>query len=505
MKKTILTILLVCLASAVYAQRIGFQMGESTNKKAYNPTMIHIAEGMQEGQLLVVEPELKAISGPLTNPVKAVKVRLCDMEWNDTKSITLSDTKKCSIGETFRTGNHLHTIISKDIDKKLIVRHVAVDAQNLDIIEDKPLVDIPLQKNDETYVWSVSSPNGQYHGVVYAVWSKQDESRVVAMMFDREMKKLWERQLVYSDVHNVLVTDNGTVATIRLGMVEDDKSLTAFRLNMASAEGEKHGEYVLNADVSDLALLNCDGNKVLAVALEGKGGYGAIRIGTLGNRQYTGLWGLVFDLDENKIRVGNRHLFTDEEIRTFKNDGKGTEYSKHEIIFLRKVDDCSTPQGGAVLYQHAWHEETRNMKTGMTSNETVYSLGILLVQANMNGELTVSSIPQNNQNAGWPKVGADVFAHGDKVYVITNESKEETDQYTPDRPAKRSKSLLLANTALSIYWFSPDGKGAKQMLEKEQKALLTTPLFAGQNNRFYFLTTSSIAPHISTVTLPANQ
>lgn len=505
MKKIIFTVLIVCFADVASAQGITFQMGEKTNKKAYDTKMIRIVEGMQDGQLFVVEPELKAISGPKSNPVKSVKVRLCDREWNDTKSITLSDSKKSGIGDAFRSGNRLHVVISKNVDKKLVVRHVAFNAQSLEIVNDEPLVDIPIQKNDEAFVWTVASPNGQYHSVVYAVWSEKGESKVVAMLFDNNMKKLWEQRLFYSDVFNVIVTDNGMVATMRIGMAGDDKSVTAFRVNLATANGEKHGEYVLNADVSDVALLNCDGDNVLAVVLEGKGGYGAIRVGTLGNRRYTGLWGLVFDLDKQQIRVGNRYPFTDEDIRTFSNDSKGTTYAKREIIFLRKVDDCTTPQGGAVLYQHAWHEETRNVKTGMTSNETVYSQGILLVQANMNGELTVSRLPQNNQNAGWPKVGADLFAYGNKLYVVTNESKDETDQYTPDQPAQRSKSLFMANAALAVYWFTPEGEGGKKMLEKEQKALLSTPLFAGEGGRFHFLTTSSLAPHISTLTLPANQ
>ena len=501
MKKIILTLFIVCLAGVASAQNINYQMGEKTNKKAYDTKMFRIAEGMQEGQLLVVEPKLKAMSGFGINPVKSVKVRLCDMEWNDTKSVTLNNTKKCTIGEAFRTGNRFHVLVSSDVDKKLTVRHIAFDAQNLDIIADKELADVPLQKDDETAVWTVCSPNGMYHGVVYAVWGKK-ERKVVAMIFDKEMNKLWERQLFYSDVLNVIVSDNGTLVTMRMGMVEDHKELTAFRVNMVTTDSEKHGEYVLDADVSDVALMNCDGSRVLAVALEGKGGYGLLRMGALGSRQYTGLLGLVFDLDEQRITVANRHPFTDEEIRTFCNDAEGSTYNKREIYYIQKVDECTTPQGGAVLYQHAWSEETRDIKTGMTYNETVYSKGILLVQSNMQGELTVNSIPQNNQNASWPKVGADVFVQGNRVYVFTNESKEESDEYTPNQPAKRSKSLLMANAALSAYWFTPDGQGAKKVIEKERKALLSSPLYAGQEGRFYFLTTSSMFPHISSVTLP---
>lgn len=510
MRKTIPSLLAVIMLTFGYcflslnpvsAQDFHFRMGEQTNKKAYNASLIHIAEGMQETQLLVVEPILKAVSGPLSNPVKAIKVRLCDMDWNDSKSVTLDNSKKNTVHDAFRIGNRLHVLLGANEEKSLILRHVTLDAQSLDIVGDSPLVDSPLPKGCESFLWTVCSPNGQYRGVVYAIWDDNSNSKAVAMMFDREMNKLWERRLAYSDVFNVIATDEGAIVTLRLGMVEDNESLTAFRINMATASGEKHGEYVLDADVSDPALVGCDGSRVLALTLEGKGGYGAIRFGSLGGRDYSGIYGLVFDLDQQKITVANRHPFTDEELRILANDDKGQTYSQREITFMRKLDDCQTAAGGAALYQHAWSLETRNIRTGMTST-TVYSQGILLVQATMDGNLTIKGIPQNNQNANWPPVGADLLVHGGNLYIVTNESKEASDIYTPDEPALRSKSLVFANTALAVYWFTPDGKGAKKVVEKDRKAVLATPL-AGDGDRFYFLTMGGIYPYISSLTLPS--
>ena len=504
MRKILFALLLTGLAGGVVAQGIEFRMGEKTNKKAYSSTMIKMAEGVQDGQLLVVEPELKAVSGPRTNPVKSLKVRLCDMEWNDVKCVTLANTKKCGVKEAFRTGDRFHTLVGNYDDKRLALRHIAVNAESLEVVDDQLLVDEMKEKNDESYVWTACSPDKQYHGVVYALWGKKN-NRAVALLFDRDMNKLWERPLPYSDVFNVLVTNDGSVVTMRMGTVEDNRDLTAFRVQMVNADGEKHGEYILDADVSDVALLNSDGHRVLAVALEGKGGYGVLRFGALGNRQYTGLWGLVFDLEKQAIVTANRHPFTDEELLTLSNEAAGAKVIDRSIYFVRKVDDCTTPQGGAVLYQHAWHEETRNSKTGMTMSETVHSQGILVVQADMDGVLTVSRLPQNNQNASWPDVGADLLMHGDRLYVVTNESKEESDEYTPDKPAKRSKSLLLANTALSVYWFTPDGQGAKKVVERENKALLKTPLYFGGGDNFYMLTTGGMYPKISMIKLPSGK
>ena len=501
MKKAILTLLIVCLAGAVTAQNIEFRMGEKTNGKAYSPKMIRLAEGMQEGEILVVEPVLKAVSGPLTNPVKAVKVRLCDMEWHDTKSVTIADTKGDGIRETFRLDSRLHLLLSHEAKNTLVLRHLAFDAQTLDIVSDNALVNATMQKGDEGYIWTATSPNGQYHGVVYAVWSKKGGSSATAILYDKDMNKLWEQPLVFSDIYQMLVGDNGTIATLQPGTIDGNNDVTAFRINVANADGEKHSEYVLDADVSDVALMACEGDKVLAVALEGKGGYGFLRIGTLGNRSYTGLWGLRFDLDSKKISASNRYAFTDDDIRLFLNAEAGQKMLSHKVDYVHLLDRCTTPQGGAALYQRTWKVETRNAKTGMTMSETVHSVGILMVQANMNGELTISRIPQRNQNASWPDVGADIFPYNGKVYVLTNESKHETDEYTPDRPAQRSKSLLMANSALSLYWFTPDGQGAKKVIEKERKAILKTPAFAGSNGRFYFLA-GSMNPSLGSLTIP---
>lgn len=504
MKKTILTLLVVSSIfhlSTLCAQDFHFQMGEKTNKKAYNASLIHIAEGMQEGQLLVVEPVLKAISGPFSNPVKSIKVRLCDIEWNETKSVTLDNTKKNTIFEAFRIVDRLHVLLGSTEDNTLTLRHVVLDAQSLDIVSDKLLVDSPLPKGSEPYIWTVSSPNGQYRGVVYAIWENDNNGKAVAMLFDREMNKLQEHPLPYSDVSEVIATDDGILATALLGMPKDNKKATVFRINTVSADGERHGEFMLDADLSDMALLNCDGSRILAVALEGKGGNGTIRLGTLGSRIHTGIYGLVFDLDKQQISVANQHPFTDEELRLLSNDDKGETYSDHEIKFMNKVDKCQTPQGGAVLYQHAWSVMTQNMKSGMTS-ETIYCLGNLLVQATMDGTLTISGIPQDNQYAKWPNVGSDLIAHNGTLYVITNESKEASDIYTPDEPAQRSKSLIFSNSAIAVYWFTPDGHGAKKVIEKDHKAVLATPLSQGKEGRFHFLVLGGIYPNICTLTLP---
>lgn len=493
MKRIFLALVFVGLAGLVSGQDFEVRISDKTNKKIGATGMVRIVEGVQEGQLLVVEPKLKTFVGPFSNPVKSVRVRLCDLEWKETKCITLDDTKKNAIEDAFRIGNSLHVLVSYTEKKQLRLRHVVLDAQTLDISTDEVLYSAPIEKKGEGRVWTASSPNGRYHGAVCAVWPKEGDGMAMALMFDSAMNKLWQQPLYFSNISDVMVNDSGMLATLQAGFFEDNDAVTPFRLNVADGKGVKHGDFVLNARVGHSALMNFTGNRLVAVALEESGVW-----------KYTGLWSMVFNLQEGAERLsGSRHPFTDEELRLFSNDAPDESVSsRREAESLRLVDCCPTPQGGAAVYQRTWQTAVRNIKTGMTSNESFHSVGLLLVQVDMNGRITTHRIPQRNQNANFPKVGADIFVHGDRLYVVTNESKEESDVYNPDQPAKRSGSLIMANCALAVYWFTPDGQGAKKVVEREHKAILISRLFAGSNNRFYFLATSLAFPHMCSVVLP---
>lgn len=512
MKKVLLTAIALWFAGGLMAQQVGFRMGDKINMKAINPEWVHLAGGVQEGEVLAVEPVRKAVTAALVNPlnvsetiaanpVKAVKVRLCDMEWRDKASVTLADTKGAGIAEVFRSRSRLHALLRFEAKKRLALRHVLLDAQSLAIVQDEMLLDRSLQKGEEGQVWVAGSPDGRYHGVVYAVQRKKEAPVAVARMYDSTMAFLWERELAYGDVRNVIVSDSGTITTAILGTIKGEKDVTAFRLNQASADGEKHGEYVLNASVSNLALLNSDGGRILAVALEEKGGKSGIGAGARGKSLYTGIWGLVFDLDGDEIAVGNRHPFTDDDLRLLANAESDWVPDSREADFVRLTAHCTTPQGGAALFQRMWMTTVVTVRGGTMRSETVNLMGMLVVQADMQGRLTVSRLPQCNSRSEWPPVVADVFPYGGKVYVLTNESELETGDYHPDRPALPSRHLLKHNAALSLHWFTPDGQGGKQMLETGRSTLLGSPAYAAGGGRFLFLTQSA-GSYLANISIP---
>ena len=504
MKKFVVFVLIICFTGGLSAQRIQFHQGEKSHKKAYIPQAIHIEEATQEGLLLVAEPDLNAFS-----VAKAIKVRLCDMEWKDEKSVLIPDTKKYSIKSVFKSAGKLHLLIGFDDNDGIKLRHVALDAQSLDILTDEFIFDVKYTAAQYGEVWTATSPDGSKHCAVLRLWSDNGGKYVASaqsVLFDNDMKQLRKQNLETPEIHQVMVTDRGEVVTAAMGYAEEKDDETIILFNLADANGATAAELNTHADLNMIVMLNYSDGKVLLTALEGKGDADRARTGfrpgyVIGSRKYSGVRAISFYIPTNHLVAEQRHAFTLDDIRCFENEDADSRVDS-TTDNLGYVDRCATPQGGAVIYHRAWKLEVTDMRNGSHGGTTAHSMGMIVFQVDMDGNFTnVTPIRQHNQNADFPKVGADMFLHNGKMYVVTNESEYENDEYTPNIPAKRSPSLIKANTGLSIYAISPDGTVKKQMLEKERKALLDTPLFEGTKGRFYFLS-GGIRPNMSSITIP---
>ena len=490
MKKGLSMLLFVCLAGVALAQDFRVEIGDKTNKKAALPNLIHIIEGAQEGKLLVLEPKIKALVGQKTNPVKAYKLRLCDMNWRDEKSVEITDTKNSVVQEAFRSGNTLHIILRYSDDDFLRVRHLAYDVNTLSVSKDEDLFKEEFSKG-ESWAWTAASPNGEFYGVVCSVTPKHEEGKAMAMLFDKDMKKLWSRKLSYNNVNQMVVNDEGVMATLSSGSISGKDDVTAFRVNMADAEGMLHGEFMLNADVDLVNLLNCSDSTILAVAMEGRGNDD--------NRLYKNVVSLVFNMEKDEVRVAASHTFTNAELKCLLNESGSP--ASDAINYLRTLESCTTPQGGAVLYQRSWMETKMvKMNGGWTTTVTMHGKGMLLVRVDMNGKIVTNHIPMDYIGGKWPNI--ELFNHGERLYVMMNESKDEKDGYNPDKLAERQKLTIFANAALAAYWFTPEGRGDKRMVVRDEKAVLVSDVYHGNGNRFYCLTSGGLFPNLTSIILP---
>ena len=505
MKKIISLLLLTAVVGMAAAQNIAYQQGEKTNKKAYQSSMIKLLPGNKQGEIVSVEPELKAVTtmGDPNHSIKSVLVRLVDAEWNETQSVKIANTAEWGISDAFRTESKIHLLLDNVEKQNYTIRHVALDAATLQVSVDEHLMKTTLEKGSEGYFLTATSPDGQYHGVVFSALGKKNvviETRMI--LFDKEMNKVWEQKVDNNIAHKMLVSNQGDIVIYSMSFTDKSKDETVVRFNAANAQGVKYGEFVTADDIDQLALLQYKGGNLVATALEGQGGRSLIQFslpGHVAGRHYLAVHSYLFDMNVGRLTADNRHEFTDDEACVFFNT-KVPPIVKPD--FLTQVDQVTTDDGGYVLYHRIWKVETRNTKTGMTVSETVYSRGLLLVHVDNAGNLLwTRGIMQNNQNANWPNVEADLFEYNGNLYVVTNEAKDAPEEYSAKEPALNSGKLILANTALAIYKFTPQGMGSKQMLARDGKHLLFSPLFHSGDGRFYLLS-GALAPKISTVVIP---
>ena len=493
MKKVFVLCLVACFAGALSAQRIQFQQGDKSNKRVTTkPQLVHILEGLQDNQLFVVEP--------LFNPAKktrAIKVRLCNMEWEDEKDVKIDDTKNYNIETAFRNGNTLHLLLSFDDRDFIKLRHVALDVQSFALVADEFVVNHEYTAAQNGVVWAATSPDGTKHCAVLRLWSDNGGNYAAgaqAFLFDNDMKLLWKKDLKSPEIHQVIVTDGGEVVTSAMGYVEDNENEAIVLFNLADANGATAAKLSTHADLNKMTLLNYRDGKVLLTALEGEGS----PYRRAGLRQYSGFYACCYDISVGKMVAEQHYRFTPDDIRIFENADNDDRVDA-TTNSLNVLDNCATLQGGAVLVNKNWKYEMR----GKNHDDRVYNVGMLLFQIDMDGKITRSPIRQSNCNFDWPPVGTDIFPYNDKLYIVTNESDNETDKYDPEKPAIAPFTMFKTNTALAIYTVTPEGQVSKQMLEKERKAYLGSRLFKGKDNKFYFLSGPTLYPtKISCVTIP---
>ncbi len=500
MRKTLLTIIaIICITGVSSAQQIQFlQSSDKGSKKAYTAHLTHIAEAAKKDRFIVVEPELNFAS-----ITKRIKVRMCDIDWNEEKAIEIPDTKKNVIEKTFLNGDKLHLLLSYEDDDILKLRHIELNSTTLDTVSDSILTSKEFHSDESGWLCTASSPNGQLHCVVQVTNRKDNSPQAHAILFDNKMEPVWSQNLECGYIQQVIVTDRGEVVTATIGYTSENEDVSVLRFNIADANGTKTVQLLDKPTLLNIALLNYSDGKIVATSLEGSG---ARRFSindydyVIGEDDFSGVYAFCFDANTGRLVNSSTHTFTPDDIRVFENEDSSSRVgsvTKH----ISLVDKCTTPQGGAALYQRTWKLVTVSNRTG-TNVTSVFRQGMLLFQVDMNGTITSTTpIRQNNQNTDGPKIGSEIFPYNGKIYLITNESSHETDEYTPKVPAKGSKNIIKANTGLSIYSITTDGQVEKQMLEKERDAILLSPVFKGSDSKFHFLSGGN-RKNLSTIIIP---
>ena len=489
MKRTILTFVLVILTVFVYGQTFQFQQGKKPNKKAYVSNVIRLLPSNTEGQVFLVEPDFN-----VALKVKCIKASFVDMDWKASISVKLPNTQGNTIEGVFQSSEGYHIVLSNRESKLCVLRHLVLDASSLQITKDVVLHTAEIDGGKNGWYTTATSPNGQFFVAVYTCWNTKNKrvEQSQAMLYDNNMVLQWNYP-TFSDgpAQQIFLSDNGSVIVSYMGY-NSNSNETMVRFTAADEFGVSQGGFVTVDNIEQLSIVQYSDGKVLATALESDIQRGLMKdkLCYLGARVY------VYDMANSRLVADTPHTFTDDEMRVFLNEDKEKSVGKKCVDYVQPLHQIATTNGGAVLFQRIWSVETIDSRTGMKS-ETVHSKGLLLLKADMSGQIEwVRGIMRNNQNAKWPSVGADMLVQDDKIFVFINESEDESDEYNPQKPAKRSKSLIITNTALAAYWFTPDGQGSKKVIAKDGKYLLGSPLYNAGKGKYYLLT-SGASPKVS--------
>lgn len=499
-KRVTLAILAMLAMATSSAQDINCTVGDKSNSKGYQPTMILVDKADADGMYYTVEPDLNLFS-----KVMGIVVREVDFNFKEANRAAIENSKGADILYAHREGTTMHVILDCTDKKHLALRHVSVDLTSFTITGDSLLVDAPTGKKVDIYHWDAASPSGNHYGLIYALYnSKTDQSVVKALLFDGAMQRQWTRDLNISAISQMFVTDDGRIATGGFINGEGDNDGARLEFAIIDANNIQHGHTGSYHKVSEVTLLNCFGDKVLATALEtdnGTGWAGSFTVGAVITQGtvYTGCTAYLFNTGTGRVENSSTHTFTKEDARVFYNASLVTDITSPDINYLSAHAKVTTPQGGAVLYRRSWLE--RVVRYGQGTEETFRYRGMMLFNVDSLGNITWTRpiMHHNSANASFTELAeTDLVVVGDNIYLFTNELSDESEKYNPEKAAR--PPLLRICGAVSAYIFSPEGNVTKRMVKTDGTTALLTRLRPQSNGRYTFISGGMLG-HISEITI----
>ena len=492
MKKTILSTIAIILSLTGLSQNITFSMGEKGNRAGYDPTTIIVDKAISPGNYYSVEPNYS-----IFRKTKGIMVREVTKDFSELHRVDIPNTKEDEIYHVHRNGNQMNILIIHCDKKQYSLRHVAVDLLSFTITSDSLIIDKKIGKKVYPYDWLAISPSGNYLAYIYAfVDEKNDQSEVLAMVFDRSMKRRWQRFLPVRTISQILVTDDGRLATA--GHLNDiDNNTAVIEASISDSLNTRNAFFSTKNVIGQLSLLNVYGDKLLMSALEcdkGIGWAGGFLSGFVVTHGavYTGFSTYLFDIGDSRVAGTESHTFDKEDARVFYNESIMSRIISDDINLLSARAQLPLTNGGAVLYGRTWKEKTTRTSTGATSS-TYHYMGMLLVKVDSTAHIvwTRPIMHSNGINADFSESAeTDIVSVDNDIILITNESASEPKTYEPNQAA--TGAFLISHGAIAAYRFSPEGNVTKKMLIDEGTNMIKTRLRLQDDGDFTFIASKAL-------------
>ena len=344
-------------------------------------------------------------------------------------------------------------------NRRTSILRCELDADSRAMVESyDTVVVLDYGRKDNCLVWAATSPSGRYNALICIVEMKEtSQYTAYSVLLDSRMHRIWEKEYALGSLHDVFVTDEGTVVTLG---EERELEESHFIFNVMDSVRASSFDAVVKCDpVAELHLTNVVGSRAIAV--------GTFRpaSGKKTEKLTAGVLTLAFDIDVAALAGISMRPFQNEDMNIFLNQ-KTKKMQKGQICDHLVTLGCIPTPYGAVLALGRNMEVEKSSNGGSVSREG-YAMGVHLAAVDTSGRICwVRNLRRNDVNEdGLPTLG--IACSGHKVCVVKSEHSKMPAIYDISDDAKQFKQGDKGSVAL--YTVDPDGNTARLLLEAKSK------------------------------------
>lgn len=450
MKRAII-ILLVALTATVTAQQAVLSKGnESKYVDPYN-----LSNGTYVG-------DYQGLDCWLFSGKKHLKqLVMTDHNLMTLNVVDLPRSNNAEILAATNRGNHVAALVADRSGKRqTAVLSYRLDLDSLSVLAVDTIDTFSYSRKDSCLLWAATSPNKQYNAFIAIVqYMEKKQYRTLITLFDAEMHPLWNKEFALGSMHDMKVTDEGTIVTLG---EERDGEESHFIFNIIKQNSANSYDVVVKCDpVKETRLLGVIGSHVLAAGL-------FTPIEQAHPERYTGgLYALSFDMDSVLLTGFLMRPFQNEDLNILYNQ-KTKKVQREQIADrVRLLDAVTTSYGAVVAVGRSYR--TNIVEANGVVNSTFSAMGIHCVAIDSLGQLRwVRNIRRNDkQKQDDDLLRLSLLNHNGDVAIV----KSEAPKYPAIYDIAKDAPLLNmgSKNTLVIYSVNGDGEVSKLAVENKSK------------------------------------
>ena len=344
-------------------------------------------------------------------------------------------------------------------------------------VEIDTLLNINCDKGDEVYAWGAVSGSGEKVALVSVVeFVKVKQYTARAMMMDRRMNVLWDKEYALGSMGEMAVTDDGLLVTMGHEVAENE---THFVFNVIN---EKKSE---SYDV----VLKCD--PLREVKLAGVAGHSAIVVGTYNapnmkmSRGVTGgMFAMSFSADSGNIAGFLERPVMNEEMNIMYN--KATKKTQRDMVIenLHMLGTTTTSYGAAMAVGRTFREDYTNANGSGSSTHHAIGVNVLAVDT-LGNVLWTRNIRRNDKQKEDDDLMKVCLVGCDSTVVLL---KSEHVKYPATyNIASSAKEFTCGDkNNIVMYAITPNGNVKKDIVESKTKHTLLRTIVGAEGELMLF-------------------